>query len=49
VADWTSHPSFPRPAPDDYHADCLQRWSDLADWFFLGVHNYREPHVWSDL
>jgi hypothetical protein len=49
VADWTSHPSFPRPEPTAYYTDCLERLSDLADWFFRGVHNYLEPHVWAEL
>jgi hypothetical protein len=49
VADWTSHPNFPRPDPEDYYTDCLERLSDLADWFFRGVHNYQEPHTWAEL
>jgi hypothetical protein len=49
VEDWTAHPNFPRPEPADYYTDCLDRLGDLADWFFRGVHNYLEPHVWADL
>ncbi|MBL7501012.1 hypothetical protein I6A84_26235 [Frankia sp. CNm7] len=49
VRDWTSHPSFPRPEPPQFHEDCLARLEDLADWFFRGWHVYQEPHVWPDL
>jgi hypothetical protein len=49
VRDWTSHPNFPRPDPEQYHNDCIRRIADLADWFFQGSHNYIEPHHWPDL
>ncbi|MFD0555868.1 hypothetical protein ACFQ3B_02250 [Stackebrandtia endophytica] len=49
VRDWTSHPNFPRPQPQQYHLDCLDRIDDLADWFFRGFHSYQEPHTWPDL
>ncbi|MFD7022921.1 hypothetical protein [Promicromonospora sukumoe] len=49
VAEWTSHPSFPRPEPTQYYQDCLERLRDLADWFFRGEHAYQEPHVWRDI
>lgn len=49
VRDWTTHPDFPRPQPQQYHDDCLQRLDDLADWFFRGWHVYQEPHVWPAL
>ncbi len=49
VADWTSHPHFHRPEPQGYYEDCLERLSDLADWFFRGEHAYLKPHVWADL
>jgi hypothetical protein len=49
VRDWTSHPDFPRPEPEQYYNDCIQRISDLADWFFHGFHSYAEPHHWPDL
>ena len=49
VAEWTSHPHFPRPEPADYYNDCLERLRDLSDWFFRGVHGYLEPHVWAEL
>jgi hypothetical protein len=49
VRDWTSHSHFPRPEPEQYYNDCIQRIGDLADWFFHGVHSYAEPHHWSDL
>lgn len=49
VRDWTTHPNFPRPQPQQYHDDCLRRLDDLADWFFHGRHMYLEPHVWPDL
>lgn len=49
VAEWTSHPNFPRPEPAEYYQDCLERLRDLADWFFRGWHAYQEPHVWREL
>jgi hypothetical protein len=49
VRDWTSHPNFPRPEPDQYYEDCIRRIADLADWFFQGSHSYIEPHHWPDL
>lgn len=49
VAEWTSHPNFPRPEPAQYYQDCLERLRDLADWFFRGWHAYQEPHDWRDL
>jgi hypothetical protein len=49
VRDWTSHPNFPRPEPEHYYNDCIQRIGDLADWFFRGWHVYTEPHHWPDL
>ena len=49
VAEWTSHPNFPRPEPASYCQECLERLRDLADWFFHGWHAYQEPHVWRDL
>ncbi|MCX4851095.1 hypothetical protein [Streptomyces sp. NBC_00893] len=49
VPSWTSHPSFPRPAPDTYFEDCLERIGDLADWFFRGESNYCPGHAWTDL
>ncbi|MEV1200664.1 hypothetical protein [Microbispora rosea] len=49
VRDWTSHPNFPRPEPDEYYDACIERLDDLADWFFRGVHSYIEPHTWPDL
>jgi hypothetical protein len=49
VRDWTSHPHFPTPDPQQYYEDCLARLDDLADWFFHGYHMYQQPHVWPDL
>jgi len=49
VREWTSHPNFPRPEPEQYYNDCIQRIGDLADWFFRGWHVYTEPHHWPDL
>lgn len=49
VPDWTSHPNFPRPEPGEYYAACIERLSDLADWFFRGWHAYIEPHTWPEL
>ena len=45
----TSHPNFPRPEPEQYYNDCIQRIGDLTDWFFRGWHAYTEPHHWPDL
>ncbi|MGC0312352.1 hypothetical protein [Kitasatospora acidiphila] len=49
VADWTAHPNFPRPEPEEYYRSCIERLSDLANWFFQGYHDYLEPHVWPGL
>ena len=49
VPSWTAHPNFPRPQPDDYFASCIERLTDLADWFFWGEHAYQEPHTWPEL
>ena len=49
MPEWTAHPNVPRPEPASYYTDCLERLRDLADWFFHGVHNYLEPHVWPEL
>jgi hypothetical protein len=44
VRDWTSHPNFPRPEPEQYYNDCIQRIGDLADWFFRGWHVYTRTY-----
>ena len=31
VPGWTSHPHFPRPQPERYYEDCVERLVDLAD------------------
>ncbi|GAA2126352.1 hypothetical protein GCM10009759_78700 [Kitasatospora saccharophila] len=49
VPSWTSHANFPRPVPDSYYEDCIERLGDLVDWFFRGWHNYSEGHAWVDL
>lgn len=49
VPNWTSHPDFPRPEPEQYYKNCMQRIGDLADWFFHGHHSYAEPHYWHEL
>ncbi|MEV7196655.1 hypothetical protein AB0N81_33380 [Streptomyces sp. NPDC093510] len=49
VPAWTAHPDFPRPAPQSYYEDCLERIGDLADWFFRGEPAYVEGYVWPDL
>ncbi|MEU4314231.1 hypothetical protein [Nocardia sp. NPDC024068] len=49
VPDWTAHPNFPRPDPVGYYDACIERLTDLADWYFRGWHAYQEPHVWIDL
>jgi hypothetical protein len=49
VRAWTSHPNFPRPEPEQYYKDSIERLDDLADWFFRGYHAYNEPHHWPDL
>ncbi|WP_338779068.1 hypothetical protein [Streptomyces sp. DG1A-41] len=41
--------NFPRPEPKEYYAACIERLTDLADWFFRGEHAYMEPHTWSEL
>ena len=45
VAQISSHPDFHRPEPKSYYDDCIARLRELADWFFQGFHNFREPHV----
>ncbi len=49
VPSWTAHPNFPRPQPEEYYNACIERLTDLADWFFRGDHAYMEPHTWSEL
>ncbi|MEV6330201.1 hypothetical protein [Streptomyces sp. NPDC051909] len=49
VPAWTSHPDFPRPEPREYYDACIERLTDLADWFFHGWHAYTEPHEWTEL
>ncbi|MFD6888791.1 hypothetical protein [Streptomyces sp. NPDC059957] len=49
VPSWTAHPNFPRPEPADYYAACIERLTDLADWFFRGWHAYTEPRIWPEL
>lgn len=49
IRDWTAHPGFTRPEPQQYYSDCIQRIGDLADWFFHGTNDYVEPHNWPDL
>jgi hypothetical protein len=44
VPSWTSHPNFPKPAPDAYFKDCIERIEDLANWYFRGWHDYSEGH-----
>ncbi|WP_073938094.1 hypothetical protein [Streptomyces sp. CB02400] len=46
---WTSHANFPRPTPEAYYEDCMERISDLAGWFFRGWHVYSDGYLWSDL
>ncbi|WP_437071773.1 hypothetical protein [Streptomyces sp. enrichment culture] len=45
----TAHPAFPRTEPAGYYAACIERLTDLADWFFRGEHSYMEPHTWPEL
>ncbi len=49
VRDWSTHPNFPRPAPESYHSACLERLEDLADWFFRGESPYLPGHTWPEL
>ncbi|MFD8676523.1 hypothetical protein ACFV1A_26015 [Streptomyces seoulensis] len=49
VPAWTSHANFPRPTPETYYEDCIERISDLAGWFFRGWHGYSKGHSWADL
>ncbi|MCY1139370.1 hypothetical protein OWR29_15325 [Actinoplanes sp. Pm04-4] len=49
IPEWTAHPNFPRPEPQQYYDNCLERIRDLADWFFRSWHAYQEPHVWREL
>ncbi len=36
VRDWTTHPQFPRPFPEEYYDAAYQRLDELAEWFFTG-------------
>lgn len=49
VRDWTGHPNFPRPSPDDYYAKAIERFSDLQYWFVMGESIYLPGHVWEEL
>lgn len=44
VKDWTAHPSFPRPHPQEYYESALKRLDDLAYWFFTGCSPYEVGH-----
>lgn len=49
VKDWTEHPSFPRPQPQEYYEKALERLNDLAYWFFSGNSPYEEGHGFDPL
>ena len=49
VKDWTTHPSFPRPQPPEYHENALKRLEDLAYWFFSGCSPYEDGHGFDPL
>jgi hypothetical protein len=44
VKNWTEHPSFPRPQPQEYYEKALERLNDLAYWFFFGCSPYEKGH-----
>lgn len=43
IADWSSHPSFPREHPPEYYEAAYERLHDLAFWFFFGQHPLTKP------
>ena len=49
VKDWTGHANFPRPQPEGYYKDAIDRLSDLAYWFFMGHSPYEEGHQFKSL
>ncbi len=44
VKHWTGHPNFPRPQPEEYYTNAIDRLSDLAYWFFMGYSPYEGGH-----
>jgi hypothetical protein len=40
VKQWTSHPNFPRPEPEQYYEKALNRLHDLAFWYFFGASSH---------
>ena len=49
VKDWTAHENFPRPQPQEYYENALERLNDLAYWFFFGYSPYEDGHVFDPL
>ena len=49
VKDWTGHPNFPRPQPEMYYKNAIDRLNDLAYWFFMGESPYQEGHQFNPL
>jgi hypothetical protein len=40
--EWTTHPNFPRPHPSAYYETAYRLIDDLAYWFFMGEHGYKD-------
>ena len=46
---WTSHPNFQRPQPDECYEAALQRLDDLASYFFRSFSTYEAGHGFEPL
>ena len=49
VKDWTTHPGFHRPQPQEYYENALDRLNDLSYWFFFGYSPYEDGHGFDPL
>lgn len=49
VRDWTSHPNFPRPTPEEYYASAIERLFDLQYWFVMGESPYLPGTPWAEI
>jgi len=49
VRDWTGHPNFPRPTPDEYYENAIERLFLLQYWFVMGESPLLPEAVWEEL
>lgn len=47
VKDWTTHPNFPKPHPQEYYESAYQRLFDLCCYLFDGISPY-EAGAWPE-